>query len=132
MGTPAPTRIKVKREDLIARVKTVAAEDAARYAEKLAAYQKAVSDAEGLKGQIIADLSAAFDEKLAAWKRKPDYSHSYGDRYRASIEVDLPRALNAEEPHDPSPTHAKALRILEMSQDVTLSVSLGDALARYL
>lgn len=136
MGAPAPTRIKVKRVDLIARVKVVMAEDVQKHKTAVAEHAQALKVWEAGRDKLADGLVRALWQEVERIAKNPlpELSSGYESlslKAQARVEHRILKPMRPE-PVDPAPLHARALRLLEMAQDETLSVSLGDALARYL
>ena len=123
------TRIKVSREKLLQKLRAERAKIGARYERDMEKYKEA---ADGFERKLLQAL-IHFDELLkndpvAAMKRVEDRGYG-GDR---GVKIRFPALKRPQEPKLDTTKIDRHIRVLEMAEDETLSISADDEYAGYL
>lgn len=122
----ANTRIKIKREDMVDKLKTTRAAHLKNHEKATLKYQ---SDVDKCQSKIREALQRAIHES------NHDFDTLYkklNRNYHGQVTVDLGKLNLPSEPACDTRELDRMIRVLEASCDDTISVAVGDAYARYL
>lgn len=135
----AVTKIKVPREKLLARAREIAAADAKAYEAANKSRPPLVVAQQKLRDELIRQLAKRLAELQEAKPTTPlrtihVSTWSATLRIEAVVEQgnELFDNIRVESLRDMSETHAKAIRMLEMSVDENIVIATDDILARYI
>lgn len=119
----ANTRIKIRRDDLIAKLQKTKTEQDAKFEASTKAYWAGI-------GQTAVTIKAALKalEKL----NQSDLVDKVSSGYRGDTSINIGKIDIPNEPTLNTHELDKMIRVLEASCDETISVAVGDAYARYL
>lgn len=133
----AVTKIKVPREKLLARAREIAAADAKAFEAANKGRPSLVVAQQKLRDELISQLT----QRLAEVREtKTPLRNIHVSTWSATLRIEavveqgneLFDNIRVESLRDMSETHAKAIRMLEMSVDENIVIATDDILARYI